>query len=277
MNTTSQSALSRKPCHAFTLIELLVVIAIIAILAGLLLPALARAKEKAVRIQCLNNQRQFAVSMNVYANDNTDKLPANPPPPPNIGAWAWDLPWGIGTSFLNSGMLQKNFYEPSTKNRFTDQLNFLNTTAGSSLWYFAPPPTGTDPSSGNYFHVIGYVMTLPNTDTVIDTNWNVNLTSASGHSASLNRDFLIGNNGQRVLMADATISAVGQYTYSARNTYNWTDVAGGFTVHHESAHLNGGIPAGGHLLMLDSHVEWRKFDDMQCRVSTSAGTPGFWW
>jgi prepilin-type N-terminal cleavage/methylation domain-containing protein/prepilin-type processing-associated H-X9-DG protein len=88
MNAITQ----KNRSNGFTLIELLVVIAIIAILAGLLLPALAAAKAKSVQTKCLSNLKQINLCMVMYAGDNLDRMPTtNSVPGQDIWWWYKEL------------------------------------------------------------------------------------------------------------------------------------------------------------------------------------------
>lgn len=259
---------ARSSSGAFTSIELLVVITVLVVFAAIMFPALARSKDKDIRVVCVNNEKQLYASLQMYCDDNRDGLP------PAVN-WPWDMPTSATTPMTNSGCIQKTFYCPSTAPRFTDQQNWAET---NSLWNYGP-------NSGSPFNITGYSFAIGGPYSKLAPLYQNQTILSELHTNGITVS--PDSPGTRELLADVILSTRDFLPATAAD--NFYVITGGFTQNgasypHLSAHLGVGlVPTGGNIAYKDGHVQWRKFDAssaMERNNSTKARTtsdPWFWW
>jgi hypothetical protein len=200
----------------------------------------------------MNNIHQIEIALNFYGGQSNDRLPVL-----GGGAWAWDIPNSAIDIMLRSGLLTNTFFCPSTAPKYTDQINWAG--PGPTLWGFSTA-----------FHIVGYSFAFSG-GFLAATNQNKTLQGEGIEGTSL-----YFGPADRVLLADVVISDRDATPGYANPGNNYVDVAGGFFMHHVSAHLDGKqVPTGQFLGFKDGHVDWQLFPDASPR--TGGNRPCFWW
>lgn len=241
--------------RGFTLIELLVVIAIIAILAGLLLPALASAKAKAIRIQCTSNLKQWGMAVAMYANDFQECFPANASTDGASG-FAW-----VGLA-LNQSFFPKYLYPNVAGTTTAGQRSKKDVLyCPTDQWHRAVE------SSGDRVNLIGYQF-LPGRDSAGWPDYNSN-----GVGEWMYRKKVGGSYRKAPIMIDK-IQATGTVP-----GLTWTGTTGTPPQPFPYANHIGNqrYPAGGNFLYEDTSVVWHKFDLGHLASTINIGSAASGW
>jgi prepilin-type N-terminal cleavage/methylation domain-containing protein len=267
-----------KKIGAFTLIELLVVIAIIAILASMLLPALARAKQKAQRISCVNNMKQIGTAYRIWENDNGDKYPQQQvqslggctetltSSATTAGECCW-LPYALMANEM--GQSPKVILCPSDDWSGANTNFFWGTTQNGYLlptgqWPSPPATTGSfDNTNISYFVGVGAADTQPQSILGGDRNLgNGGTISAGGNVNSPTQDQNYGISGTGTSQtsgqsgADAVINTNGTWHFAGGP--NGSIVGAGTTqsiAWSAKLHSAGNIAGAGNIMLGDGSAQ----------------------